>query len=97
MPIELTTLNKCIALIGKRSSGKSVLLKQLVQEEQSKLEKIFVICPTNAVNNFYKKLVPTNCIFNEWQEDWADKLIMEMSIINVGKTSNIANFRRFSS
>ena len=72
-------------MIGKRNSGKSVLLKQLMQEEQSKFKKIFVICPTEAVNNFYKQLVPTNCIFNEWQEDWADKLIMEMSKINVGK------------
>ena len=88
MSIELTTINKCIALIGKRNSGKSVLLKYLVSNEYNRYSKVFVISPTECVNNFYKSLIPTNCIFNEWSEDWGDKLITDMSKINAGKSEN---------
>ena len=88
MSIELTTMNKCIALIGKRNSGKSVLLKYIVNSEYNKFSKVFVISPTECVNNFYKSLVPSNCIFNEWDEEWGNKLINNMSQINAGKSKN---------
>ena len=43
---NFTIVNKTTALLAKRNSGKSVLLKHLVESERHKFNKIFVICPT---------------------------------------------------
>ena len=82
--IELRIKNATISLIAKRNSGKSVLLKFLVEKHKHNFEKIFVVCPTESVNNFYADLVDKNCIFDEWREDWADALIKKMSAANAG-------------
>ena len=88
MSIEITLLNKTISLVGKRCSGKSELLKFLVSYERKKFHKIFCICPTEAVNGFYSKLIPSNCIFDEWTEEWTNNLIKQMTETNKGKQPN---------
>lgn len=77
-------VNKTISLVAKRNSGKSVLLKYLVDSQKSEFKKIFVVCPTETINGFYKDLVPANCIFDEWSESWAEALIKKMSQMNQG-------------
>jgi alpha-L-arabinofuranosidase len=84
--IDLDIVNKTVSLVAKRGSGKSVLLKYLVENSKSKFAKIFVICPTEGVNSFYKNMVDKSCIFDEWNENWADQLIKKMTTINAGKT-----------
>ena len=54
MSINITLIDKITLLTAKRNSGKSVLLKYLVEHEKSKFDKIFVICPTEQINRFYK-------------------------------------------
>ena len=49
---EIDIKNKLINLIAKRNSGKSYLLRYLVRNQKNEFTKIFVICPTNLVNNF---------------------------------------------
>lgn len=80
--MEINLLNRTINLVAKRNSGKSVLLKYLVSTCKSKWDKIFVICPSESVNHFYKEFVPENCIFDEWSEGWVESLIAKMSKIN---------------
>lgn len=83
--IDLDIVNKTISLVAKRGSGKSVLLKYLVQNSKNKFAKIFVVCPTETVNHFYSDLVDKSCIFDEWDEAWCDDLIKKMTDINSGK------------
>ena len=83
--ITIDIINKCTSLVAKRNSGKSVLLKHLVNSQKDAFRKIFVICPTESINNFYKEIVPTSCIFDEWKEAWTESLITKMSQINAGK------------
>jgi ABC-type dipeptide/oligopeptide/nickel transport system ATPase component len=96
--IDLDIANKTISLVAKRGSGKSVLLKYLVQNSKTKFDKIFVIfviCPIETVNHFYSDIVEKNCIFDEWEswcdescifdESWCDDLIKKMTLINSGK------------
>ena len=45
--MDFSILNKTISLVAKRNSGKSVLLKYLVEQEIQNYKKIFIICPTN--------------------------------------------------
>jgi predicted ATP-binding protein involved in virulence len=79
MPIELDIINKTTTLTAKRASGKSVLLKHLVDSVKEKFERIFVICPTEGVNAFYSDMVEENCIFSSWNESWCEALITKMS------------------
>jgi hypothetical protein len=90
---DFTLKNKTITLCGKRNCGKSYLLKYLVEEHKNEFKKIFCVCPTERINNFYSKsgLVKDDCIFDEYNEDWANKLIAEMTKINSGKSSKDAN------
>ena len=85
MSINLDIVNKTTTLVAKRNSGKSVLLKYLVDQKKSKFEKIYVICPTESVNNFYSSLVEKNCIFDSWNEEWANTLIEKMTTQNANK------------
>ena len=86
MSIKLDIVNKTTSLVAKRNSGKSVLLKYLVQNSRSKFSKIFVVCPTESVNSFYSDLVEANCIFDSWNEQWADSLIQKMTTQNANKS-----------
>ena len=68
MSINITLIDKITLLTAKRNSGKSVLLKQLVEHEKSKFDKIFVICPTEQINRFYKDIVDEKCIYDSYNE-----------------------------
>ena len=88
--MDFSILNKTIALVAKRNSGKSVLLKYLVQEEIQYFKKIFVICPTKF-NGFYDDWIESNCIFENYDEEWVEKLIFKMSNLNKGKNNDTAD------
>ena len=82
MSIDLTLVNKTVAFVAKRNSGKSVLLKQLVEHEKHLFDKIFVICPTESINRFYKDIVDEKSIFDSYSETWTEKLIESLTKIN---------------
>ena len=84
-------LNKTLSLVAKRNSGKSVLLKYLVKEEIQNFKKIFVICPTNCINGFYDDWIEPNCVFEDYDEEWTEKLIYKMSNLNKGKNNDTAD------
>ena len=83
--IDFTILNKTVLLCAKRNSGKSRLLRYLVLCEKDKFDKLFIICPTECVNSFYKDLTSKDCIFDEYNDDWVMKLINKMTEIKTQK------------
>ena len=91
--MDFTLLNKTVILISKRASGKSVLIKYLVEDAiQHKLfKKIFVICPTNITNQFYNSFIDEKCIYEKYDEEWVNLLINKMSIINKNKNNSNAD------
>ncbi len=82
MSIELTLVNKTVAFVAKRNSGKSVLLKYLVEHEKDQFDKIMVICPTESINRFYSNIVDEKCIFDAYDENWTEKLIQSLTKTN---------------
>jgi hypothetical protein len=84
---DFTIVNKTTTLVGKRCSGKSFLLKWLVEQHKDDFHKIFVICPTETINGFYQRdgFVPPEHIFDEYSEEWTERLINSMTKINRGK------------
>ena len=79
--MDFTIVNKRICILGKTNSGKSVLLKYIVNQHKTEFDKIFVICPTEEINGFYSDLVPQNCIFSDFNEEWLNKLIKKLTDI----------------
>jgi hypothetical protein len=45
---------------------------------------VFVVCPTESINHFYKDFVDRDCIFDDWDEDWAEELISTLTKVNGG-------------
>ena len=88
--MDLDIVNKTTSLVAKRGSGKSVLLKYLVEQNKHKFEKIICFCPTEDINNFYSKdgLVEKNYIFTEWSEDYCKDLCAKLSKINANKSKS---------
>ena len=86
--IEIDLQNKTVLCCAKRGAGKSVICKALIESQRDKFEKIFVISPTEKLNHHYQKegLVPANCIFDEWSEEWAKSLIKKLEHVNANKT-----------
>lgn len=84
--MELNLVDKCTNLVGKRCSGKSVLLKYLVQSNRKKWNKIFCICPTESINRFYADIIPADNIHDEYDDDWIGELIDTMTRLNTGKS-----------
>lgn len=76
-----------VLLIAKRNSGKSVLLKQLVNDEKDEFEKIFVVCPTEKINHFYTSsgITSPEFVFDQYSEAFVNKLLDRMAELNKGK------------
>jgi hypothetical protein len=88
--MDFQLLNKTVCLCGKRHSGKSELIKYIVSLYGHQFNKIFVICPSEAVNKFYSQFLPSENIFTEYKEEWIEKLMARLIKINVGKKDNEA-------
>ena len=73
--MNFTLVNKIVSLIGKRNSGKSQMLRYLVMQQRSLFKSIFVLCPTESVNSFYKDLIKKENIFDGYNENWVEALI----------------------
>ena len=86
--MDFELLNKTVCLCGKRHSGKSELIKYIISLYGHQFNKIFVICPSEAVNKFYSKVLPPENIFTEYSEEWIEKLMKRLIQINVGKTDD---------
>ena len=82
MPVEISLLNKTISVVAKRNSGKSILIRYLINKQKHLFSKIFVIFPTEKINPFYNTITQEDCIFDEWNENWVEELINSLTKIN---------------
>ena len=83
--MELCILDKNIVACAKRNSGKSVLIKYLIECNIDKFEKIYVVCPTEKINNHYSSITTEDCIMDDYNEEWTELLIKKLSKINANK------------
>ena len=77
--------DKAMLLAAKRGSGKSELLKYIVNMFRSDFKKIFVICPSEAVNKFFSTFIAKEDIFHKYEESWCLKLMDKMEKLNKDK------------
>lgn len=60
--------NATIMMLGKRNTGKSYLLKDLLYYHQD-IPSCVVVCPTESSNKFYSNFVPDLFIFEDYEEE----------------------------
>ena len=94
--IHFTLKDKCCYVCAKRNSGKSVLIKHLVQQQKHLFNKIFLINPSESLNGDFTKdgLIDKRNVYDEYNEDFVDKLIDSMTKINDGKSKTDPEFKR---
>jgi hypothetical protein len=88
---DFDPVNKTLLFCGKRCSGKSFLIKHLLSCHK-KWKKTYLICPTENVNSFYTKdgVIPKENVMDEYDEEWVEALITNMTKINANKTKKDA-------
>ena len=89
--MEFILKNKTLTLVGKRASGKSELLRHLVEITADNFRTIFLICPTEKVNGFYEGLINPANIFDQYDEEWIEQLMSKMGTENANKSSDASS------
>ena len=77
--MDFTLLGNRIGLFAKTMGGKSQLLKFILKKEIKMFHKIYVISLTENVNKFYSDIIPNNCIFGEYKDEWVGDLIKKLT------------------
>jgi hypothetical protein len=83
MKIEL--LDNTLIFCAMRQSGKSALMKYLIEKQRELFKEIFLISPTEQINNQFSDIVKPEFIFDEYNEEWMNSLIERMTEINKSK------------
>ena len=91
--MDFTLTDKAICLCAKRNSGKSILLRYLIKTHSEDFSKIFVVCPSEPVNHFYKKFIDNKDIFEKYDENWINSLMKKLEKIN-GQIENKESYKR---
>ena len=58
-----------IVCIGKPGSGKSTLIASIMYAKKHIFPTALILSGTEDVNNFYKKIIPSTFVYNEYNED----------------------------
>ena len=66
-----------VLLVGKRGTGKSTLLKDLMYHVKDKLDFGIAMSPTEECTSDLGSYVPQTCIYNEFMGDKVDALLEE--------------------
>jgi len=73
--------NPAICIIAKRGSGKSILVRDLLNYFKSKIPTGMIIAPTDKMNCYYGKFVPDTYIHYEYNSDIVQGLLNRQSIM----------------
>jgi hypothetical protein len=82
-------INKTIVIYGKRKSGKSVIVDEIMHICKSNIVFIYVIAKSVTANNPYLGKVPTNCIKSDVTKEWLeDFLKIQQNRASIYNTAN---------
>src|SRR5574343_339094 len=90
-PMKLKAGEDVCLIIGKRNTGKSYLLKDLLYYIHNKFDIATVFSKTEHLNKFYEKFVPKMLINMSWDEKKLEKVFERQdAMLKKGNDSNIA-------
>ena len=62
-----------------------MFIKSFFSAELRKFKNVFVSCPTEKIYRFYSDIVDHECIFNNYNKKWANKIFEKITEINSKK------------
>ena len=84
--IDFDILNNIVCLVAKRKSGKSQLMRYIIMKNRHRFGKMFSICSTQSINDFYEEdLFKKEDIFENYSDNWVTELMKKMASINAKK------------
>jgi hypothetical protein len=83
--INFEIVNKTTCLCARRCSGKSVLLKYIIQKNKHLFDAKFLICPTEKINKFYGDVFKPENVYETYSDNWIANLMDRMAKENAGK------------
>ena len=57
-----------IMVIGKRGSGKTSVMRDLLYNMKNRLDFGIAMCPTDAMNNAFSSILPSALVYNGFDE-----------------------------
>jgi len=74
-------LNRLTILYGTSGTGKSSLIKHILNTLRDVVPIGFVCCPTNATNGDYDRIIPTECVYDDLTADLMKRIFTRQSNI----------------
>lgn len=91
--LEIDLKDTFALVVGRRGSGKSVLLKWLIQQQKGHFKEVFIFSPS-SFSGYWKDTVPDDCVQLDYSDDWVQKLVAKMTELNKGKNQQSHDFVR---
>jgi len=85
--------DKVVLFIGKRETGKSFLVKDLLYNHQD-IPIGCIISGTEGANSFYSKIFPSIFIHNEYTPEVIHKFMKRQKLVINERNKDIANYNR---
>jgi energy-coupling factor transporter ATP-binding protein EcfA2 len=83
-------LHRIYLLVGRRGSGKTVLLRQLMYVLRDKIDFCMAFCPTVESRNMLKEHLPEACVFDRLVQSKVDETVHTMgALADKGRTKSI--------
>ncbi len=94
--MSMIDYDNVVVMIGKRGSGKSVLVKDLLHNHRD-IQVGTVISPTEHVNKFYGNIIPKQLIHDEYTSSLIENVIKRQSMVmkKIHKGNNNIDPRAF--
>lgn len=92
MPFDISPLDKICVFCAKRGSGKSELMLYLYKQFKECYDNTFVITPSKF-NGFWED-IPEKNVYDEYNQEFMEKLIQTMTRLNNGKKQKDNDFKR---
>ncbi len=72
-------LNRLTILYGTSGTGKSSLIKHILNTLRDVVPIGFVCCPTNTTNGDYDRIIPTECVYDDLTADLMKRIFVRQS------------------
>ena len=81
--------NRIIFIIGKRHTGKSVLMKDLLSN-MPRPDFVLAMAPTEDTLRMYREFVPESCIFDHFSQEKLERVVsIQRELVNRGKKRTV--------
>ena len=81
--------SRIIFLLGKRHTGKSVLMKDLLYH-MPRPDYVLAMAPTEDTLNMYREFLPESCIFDHFSQDKLERTVaIQREMVTRGKKRTV--------